>query len=135
MLMWTELAFGSRDPGPNGPAQPRQLLDCRPQAHDPPADGSAEDAGMPQGVAPRLGVDAEAMRLLADGYASQELAVAGVDRVYLSMVPTREPEHFAVCRDATHVRAPAAGQAPGIGDRAGREIDHRDAPLPTVRHI
>src|SRR5262249_49470897 len=96
---------------------------------------SAEDARVPERVAPGLGPDAEAVRADADLDPGQQAAVDGADRVDDVVVPPRQPEHLAVDGDAAHVRAPAAGDAPERDDLPRAEVDHRDRSCDSVRDV
>src|SRR6201996_4373211 len=70
--------------------------------------GSAEVAGMPQGVSTRLRPHGQAVRLLADRDFAHR-AAGGVEAVDDVVVAAREPEVLAVGGDVAHVRGAAAG--------------------------
>src|SRR3954467_15229599 len=65
-------------------------------------EGSAGDAGVPQGVAPRLGPHAQTVRALADRDAGDHVPVDGREHVDLVVVPARQPQLAAVGGDPAH---------------------------------
>src|SRR5436305_1753259 len=85
----------------------------------PPDCTSAHDARVADRVTAGLRPDREAVRSAADRDLVQQPAVLRADRVDDRVVAAAEPEDAAVCGDAAHVRAAAAGQAPLVELAAG----------------
>ena len=75
------------------------------------------------------------MRPTADRDLREQAAVRRRDRVDDAAVAPRQPQHLAVCGDAAHVRAAAAGDAPLGHDLARAEADHADRSLAAVRRV
>src|SRR6202011_5322518 len=86
---------------------------------------------MAERIAAGLWPDGQAVRL--EGHrGGSDPAGPGIDVVDDVVEPTRQPEPFSVGAHIAHVGAAAAWDRPGLLDRAGREIDDRDA-APAVR--
>jgi len=82
-------------------------------------------AGVPQRVPSRLRIDAKPVWALSNRNLRDKMAVVGIDCIDLSVVSAGKPQHFAIGRDATHVRAAATGQLPFLHDALGLEVDER----------
>src|SRR2546430_12685619 len=78
---------------------------------------------MPQRVPSRLRINAQPMRALSNRNLRDKMTVIGIDRIDLRIVAAGKPQHFAIGRDPTHVRAAATGQLPFLHDALGFEID------------
>src|SRR6185369_2405162 len=97
--------------------------------------GSAEDAGVAQGVAAGLGPDRQAVRLGPHLDLRDQVPVGGVERVHDAVVAAGEPKHLAVGRQAAHVGAATAGDLP-LGDQlVGGEVENGDRTLTAVRDV
>ena len=99
------------------------------------AERSAKDAGVPEGVAARLGKDRQAARTESHGNPGQEPAGPGVKRVDLAVVAPGQPQHLPVGRDAAHVRAATTRDAPRGDHPLGREGDHRHGAHPAIGDV
>src|SRR3954452_6578676 len=96
---------------------------------------SAEDAGVSQGVAAGLRVDAQAVRAGPDRDPGEQVAGARVQRVDDAAVAPGQPQHLAVRRQPTHVGATAAGYLPGVRHLAAAQVDDADAVATAVRDV
>ena len=88
---------------------------------------------MPQRVAARLWPNTDSVRAVADGDSCQHAAVLRADRVHLGVVAPRQPKHFAIGGNASHVGASA--DVPFGNEPSGSEIEHRDRSLAPVRDV
>src|SRR5439155_25013612 len=93
----------------------------------------AEDSRVPQRVAARLWPNTDSVRAVADGDSCQHAAVLRADRVHLGVVAPRQPKHFAIGGNASHVGA--AADVPFGNEPSGSEIEHRDRSLAPVRDV
>src|SRR5262249_30044714 len=75
------------------------------------------------------------VRTSDDADLADQVSVRGGDCVHDAVVSTRQPQHLAVGRDATHVRAAAAGDAP-LGDQlVGGEAHYRNRSLAAISDV
>src|SRR5580765_4552129 len=95
----------------------------------------AHVAGVAERVAAGLRPNAEAVRAGSDVDACEEMPGACRQGVDLVVVSAAEPEHVAVRRDAAHVGAASAGEAPLRDLPSPREADDRDRALAAVGDV
>src|SRR5689334_1218519 len=73
-------------------------------------------ARVTQRIPSRLWVDAQPVRTVAYGDAREEMSIRCIDGVDFGVVASGKPEHFAVRRDAAHIRTSPTGQLPFLHD-------------------
>src|SRR5882762_9043458 len=86
-----------------------------------------------EGIASGLGVHAEAVRALTDRDTRKQAPVGCVDGIHFGVITPGQPQHLAVCRDASHIGA--ASNCPFLDDLFRGEFDHGNAALVAVRYV
>src|SRR5262245_2166333 len=84
--------------------------------------GSAQVAGMPEGIAAGLRPHCETVGLFLHRNTFHR-ASGGIDDVNRIVVATRQPKNFSIDADIAHIRTTATGNGPGGYYFASREVD------------
>src|SRR4051795_10105766 len=100
-----------------------------------PASRSPGYAGVTEAEAAGLWPHTQAVRLQADGDASEQVAVFRRQRIDRAAVTAGKPQHLAVRRNATHVRRAASVDVPGHDLVMRREVDDGHTAGAPVRDI
>src|SRR5438270_2224132 len=90
---------------------------------------------MPQRISAGLGINAQAVRSLADRNPLNQMPIAGVDRVDFAVVPASQPKNLTIRGHPAHIRAGMPRYGPLSNDLSILKTDDGDGAFVAIRAI